>query len=61
MPDTTYQLFCLVKGDNTPFHVIASPTTSIGGLKQYIKKEREYTLFERVDAVDLNLWRVRYF
>ena len=56
--DTT--LWCLVEGDDTPFPVLASPTTYIGVLNQYIKKAKENTL-QRVQTSDLNLWKVHYF
>ena len=61
MFNATYELWCLVRGDNTPFPIVASSTSSIGVLKQYIKKEREITLFARVEAPSLDLWQVRYF
>jgi len=56
--DTT--LWCLVEGDDTPFPVLASPTTYIGVLNQYIKEVKENTL-QGVEAAGLNLWKVRYF
>ena len=59
MSDDTI-LWCLVKGQNAPFIVRTSPTTSIADLKCLIKKENENTL-RRVDAPDLNLWKVCYF
>jgi hypothetical protein len=57
-------IFCLLKGDKTPFYVVASPTISIGELKNVIKKRRA-TIFEgsSVDAslAVLTLCKVRHF
>ena len=38
MSDTTYNLWCFVKGDDNLFPVIASSTISIGELKDMIKE-----------------------
>jgi len=59
MSDNT-TLWCLVEGDNAPFPISISPTAYIGVLKQYIKKDKEITL-QKVDASNVNLWKVRYF
>jgi hypothetical protein len=60
MSETTYELWCLVEGDNTPFSIIASSTTFIGELPKMIKKEKSNAL-QRFDASSLLLWKVRYF
>jgi hypothetical protein len=59
MSDTTYILSCYVVGDANPFPIIASSTIFIGELQQMIKKESS-NLFQKVDASDLVLWKVRY-
>jgi len=62
MSDATREVWCLVEGSNTPFPVVISPTTSIGVLKNMIKQMNENnSLFQRVDALNLILWKVRYF
>ena len=62
MSDAARVLWYLVEGGNTPFPVVTSPTTSIGVLKDMIKQGNENNiLFQKVDALDLILWRVRYF
>jgi hypothetical protein len=61
MSDTSYELWCLVQGDDTLFPIVTPRTTSIGVLKEHIKRARENTLFHKVDASSLDLWQVRYF
>jgi hypothetical protein len=58
--DKDMTLWCLVEGEDAPFSVLASPTTSIYNLKKIIKRENENTL-QRVDASNVKLWKVCYF
>jgi hypothetical protein len=58
MSDMT--LWCLLKGKDNPFPVATSPTTVIAELKDLIKRKKENAL-QRVDASDLELWKVCYF
>jgi hypothetical protein len=60
MSDTTYELWCLVEGDKTPFSIIAPSTTFIAELQKMIKKEKSNAL-KRFDASSLLLWKARYF
>ncbi|KAH9997437.1 hypothetical protein BJV74DRAFT_883436 [Russula compacta] len=55
----TYELVCLVEGDDTLFDVIASPTTSIHRLKRLIKEECQYGVLRGIDAKDLTIWKAR--
>jgi hypothetical protein len=55
----TKDLWCYVVGDNTPFPVTASSTTSIGRLKDFIKKKGIDATEHAVLAKDLILWKVR--
>ena len=55
----SYKIWCLVEGDKNPFSVTVSSTRFIGELQKIIKKERNND-FQRVDASDLTLWKVRY-
>ena len=50
MSDTSYELWCLVQGDDTLSPIVTPRTTSIGVLKQHIKRARENSLFHKVDA-----------
>ena len=59
MSDTTHEIWCLAEGDNIPFPVVSSATTSIGVLKQKIKAET--SLPREVLAKHLTLWKVRFF
>ena len=60
MSDATIELWCLVEGRNNPFPAVTSPTTSIGVLKDLIKQNNENnSRFQRVDALNLVLWKVR--
>ena len=59
MSNTT--LWCLVEGDTTYFSVVTLPTTSIGELKELIKIKKENTVSRKVDASNLNLWKVCCF
>jgi len=62
MADTARELWCLIEGAPTPFPVTASPDVSIGVLKDMIKeKNKNNSLFQKVDALNLILWKVRYF
>jgi len=56
MSDTPYALWCYVEGDNTYFPVVASPTVTIGDLKEKIKEKNSH----EVVAKDIRLWKVRY-
>ena len=58
MSDMT--LWCLVEGEEHPFLVATSPTTVIAELKKIIKIEKANTL-QRVDASNVELWKVCYF
>jgi len=64
MADTAHELWCLIEGTTTPtptpFSIDISPGASIDKLKDMIK-EKKKNLFQRVDASDLILWKVRYF
>jgi hypothetical protein len=62
MSNTTYKLLCLVEGENAPFSIVAPSTMSIGLLQQMVKKERSGPsgIFRRVDASQLDLWKVCY-
>jgi hypothetical protein len=57
---TTYQLWCIVEGNNNPFSIIASSTTYVDDLREKVKVENS-NLLREVDASDLTLWKVRYF
>jgi hypothetical protein len=59
MSDTTYFIWCIVKGDTSLFHVNALPTICIAELKDLIKEQRKNGLLRGVFAKDLNLWKVR--
>jgi hypothetical protein len=52
-----YILWCLIKGDKTPFSVDVLPTLSINQLKLKIKNVKSHYL-EKFDASDLILWKV---
>jgi hypothetical protein len=52
-------LSCLVEGEDIPFPVVTSPTTSIDTLKDLIKR-RKGNILRRVDASNLKLWKVWY-
>ncbi|KAH9978410.1 hypothetical protein BJV74DRAFT_888255 [Russula compacta] len=54
----TYELWCLVEGDDTLFPVIASSTTSIGRLKVLIKDNGINAAEHAVLAKDLTIWKV---
>jgi len=60
MANTPFKLWCLIEGTTTPFSVTASPDVDIDELKKMIQGEKK-NLFQRVDASDLILWKVRYF
>jgi hypothetical protein len=61
MSDATRVLWCLAEAGK-PFPVVTSPTTHIGVLKDIIKqKSEDNSLFQRVNALNLILWKVRYF
>jgi hypothetical protein len=55
----SYKIWCLVEGDKNPFSIIVPSTIFIGELQKAIKKERS-NVFQRVDASDVTLWKVRY-
>lgn len=57
---STYNLWCLIEGEQGPFPVTALSTTSIGALKKVIKEENS-NLLQKVDANQLILWKVHYF
>ena len=53
-------LWCLVEGDTTYFRIVTPTTTSIDELKELIKIKKENALSPKVDASNLNLWKVCY-
>ena len=55
----TYDLWCIVEGDNAVFSVSAESTESIGVLQTLIKKKK-FNLLKGVDASSLILSKVRY-
>ena len=59
MSDATHELWYLVQGDNAPFLVLPSPTTSIRGLKRMLKDDSP--CLQSVSASSLILWKVRRF
>jgi hypothetical protein len=60
MSNTIQKLWCFSEGGNRPFSVTPSLTTSVHDLKRMIKEEKSNAL-QGIDAVDLTLWKVRYF
>jgi len=60
MSDTSYKLWCLVEGEESPFSVTTHSNISISELKEVIKAKKE-NAFQRVDASFLKLWKVCYF
>ena len=62
MANTARELWCLIEGTTTPFSIDISLDASIDKLKGMIKqKNKNNRLFQRVDALNLILWKVRYF
>jgi Crinkler effector protein N-terminal domain len=59
MSENTYRIWCLVEGEDTIFHVIASPTSFISELKEAIKEKWKESVLRGVDAGQLTLWKVR--
>ena len=57
MSDTSYNLWCLVEGENTPFLVTAPSNILIGRLKERIQE----TIKTGIRAHKLELWKVRCF
>ena len=56
------KVWCLVDGGKIPFSVYTSPALTIDELKAKIKeKNQNNPHFKRVDALNLMLWKVRYF
>ncbi|PVF91303.1 hypothetical protein CPB86DRAFT_361226 [Serendipita vermifera] len=52
-----YTIFCIVKGDNTPFSVEIEPDKTIDRLKKAIKSEKPHR-FDGFDADELTLYRI---
>jgi len=50
MATTTYELCCLIAGDNAPFSVTASYTTPIFELKRLIREPLKNGVLRDVDA-----------
>ena len=62
MADTSPELWCLIEGDTRPFSVTVSSSVSTSKLKRMIKQEKENnSRVKSIDALDLILWKVRYF
>ena len=55
MSDGTYDIWCLLEGENTPFSVAVLPTISIDKLKNLIKEKA----LIHAAAHRLTLWKVR--
>ena len=59
MSDKTYEIWCIVEGDDRLFSVIALSTIYIHSLKVLIKEKRSDVIQRGAHTPDL--WEVRYF
>jgi len=55
-----YQLWCLIKGDNRPFLIIAPHNTTIGQVKQLIIEQCPNYILQGVESRNLILKKVSY-
>lgn len=60
MSNITHDIWCFIEGDQQPFFITTSSTTSVARLKDMIK-DRKSNFLQRVDSQGLSLWKVRYF
>jgi hypothetical protein len=61
MTNDTYRVWCLIKGDSTPFDITAPANTTIHDLKKLIKAENENGVLNGIGARSLRLWKVSGF
>jgi len=53
-----FKLWCIIKGDSTPFKVKITGGEDIDELKKLVREEGKNGLLNGIDAKDLALWKV---